>query len=115
MPTHTSAPGEHAWYPDTGFMATSRLLRDVTFFTAAVTSSGSVTVPDHGVRSPGVVVVGGSGPSDRDNDTHFPPIRRHLAGDATAALDFLRAAARHDVPRVIANGCAGMTPARQDR
>ncbi|WNV85509.1 alpha/beta hydrolase [Umezawaea sp. Da 62-37] len=150
-------------------MATDRLLRDVTFSNAAVTLSGSVTVPDHAVGSPGVVMVGGSGPSDRDNDTHFPPIRRHLveagiavlsydkrgvggssgdwrdatiddlAGDAVAALDFLRAqpgvlpgttglfghseggwivlraAARHDVPWVVANGCPGMTPAVQDR
>ncbi|MET8163144.1 alpha/beta hydrolase [Streptomyces sp. NPDC005329] len=69
----------------------------------------------------GVVMVGGSGPSDRHNDTYFPPIRRYLvdagvavlsydkrgvggssgewrdatlddlAADAVAALDFLRA------------------------
>jgi pimeloyl-ACP methyl ester carboxylesterase len=150
-------------------MATTRLLRDVTFSNAAVMLSGSVAVPDHGGRSPGVVMVGGSGPSDRDNDTHFPPIRRHLveagitvlsydkrgvggssgdwhdatiddlAGDAVAALDFLRAqpgvlpdatglfghseggwvvlraAARHEVPWVVINGCPGMTPAVQDR
>ena len=31
----------------------------------------------------GVVMIGGSGPADRDNDGLFPPIRRHLvnAGD----------------------------------
>ncbi|XVS66578.1 alpha/beta hydrolase family protein [Actinosynnema sp. CA-299493] len=94
---------------------------NVTFANAGVVLAGSLTSPDGGTPAPGVVMVGGSGPSDRDNDTHFPAIRRHLvdagiavlsydkrgvggssgdwldatiddlASDAAAALDFLRA------------------------
>ena len=33
-------------------------------------------------------MVGGSGPSDRDNDTYFPPIRRHLTGAGIAVLSY---------------------------
>ncbi|MEU5278938.1 alpha/beta hydrolase [Streptomyces asoensis] len=36
----------------------------------------------------GVVMVGGSGPSDRDNDTYFPPIRRHLVDAGLAVLSY---------------------------
>jgi hypothetical protein len=115
-------------------------------------------------------MVGGSGPADRDNGAYFPPIRQHLldagitvlsydkrgvggssgdwhdatmddlAGDAAAALGFLRAqpavragaagllghseggwvvlrasAACDDLPWVVTSGCPGMTPAAQDR
>ncbi|MFJ6671352.1 alpha/beta hydrolase family protein [Actinosynnema sp. NPDC091369] len=97
------------------------LSQNVTFTNAGVVLAGSLALPDRGTPAPGVVMVGGSGPSDRDNDTHFPPIRRHLvdagiavlsydkrgvggssgdwldasvddlASDASAALDFLRA------------------------
>jgi pimeloyl-ACP methyl ester carboxylesterase len=97
------------------------LSENITFANAGVVLAGSLTLPDGGAPTPGVVMVGGSGPSDRDNDTHFPPIRRHLvdagiavlsydkrgvggssgdwldatmddlASDAAAALDFLRA------------------------
>jgi uncharacterized protein len=95
-------------------------LRDVTFSNGGVVLAGSLAVPDQDVASAGVVMVGGDGPSDRNNDTFFPPIRGHLvdagiavlsydkrgvgsssgdwrdstmddlAADATAALDFLR-------------------------
>lgn len=94
---------------------------DVTFANAGVVLAGSLTLPDRAAPVPGVVMVGGSGPSDRDNDGYFPAIRRHLveagiavlsydkrgvggssgdwldatiddlASDAAAALDFLRA------------------------
>jgi uncharacterized protein len=96
-------------------------LRDVTFSSAEVVLAGLLAIPDRTAAVPGVVMVGGSGPADRNNDTYFPPIRRHLteagiavlsydkrgvgassgewrdatmddlAGDATAAWDFLRA------------------------
>jgi pimeloyl-ACP methyl ester carboxylesterase len=36
----------------------------------------------------GVVMVGGSGPSDRHNDTYFPPIRRHLVDAGLAVLSY---------------------------
>jgi pimeloyl-ACP methyl ester carboxylesterase len=35
-----------------------------------------------------VVLVGGSGPSDRDNDTFFPPLRRHLLDAGIAVLSY---------------------------
>ncbi|MEJ2856018.1 MULTISPECIES: alpha/beta hydrolase family protein [unclassified Saccharothrix] len=96
-------------------------MQDVTFANAGVVLAGSLSLPERGALVAGVVMVGGSGPSNRDNDTHFPPIRRHLvdagiavlsydkrgvggssgdwqdatiddlASDAAAALDFLRA------------------------
>ncbi|MFJ2648359.1 alpha/beta hydrolase family protein [Streptomyces sp. NPDC087420] len=103
-------------------MSADRVLRDVRFPGGAGTLAGSLGVPEEsGGASPGVVLVGGSGSSDRHNDTYFPPIRRHLlstglavlsydkrgvgessgdwraatmddlAADASAALDFLRA------------------------
>ncbi|MFI9815946.1 alpha/beta hydrolase family protein [Saccharothrix variisporea] len=96
-------------------------MQDVTFANDGVVLAGSLSLPDRGAPVAGVVMVGGSGPSDRNNDTHFPPIREHLvdagiavlsydkrgvggssgdwldatiddlAADAAAALDFLRA------------------------
>jgi uncharacterized protein len=101
-------------------MATDQLVLDVTF-ESDVVLAGSLTLPNGAAGAPAVVMVGGSGPADRDNDTHFPPITRHLtragitvlsydkrgvggssgdwrdgtlddlATDAIAALDFLRA------------------------
>lgn len=35
-----------------------------------------------------MVLVGGSGPSDRDNDTFFPPLRRHLLNAGIAVLSY---------------------------
>ncbi|MBW4720525.1 alpha/beta hydrolase family protein [Saccharothrix obliqua] len=62
--------------------------KNVTFTNAGVVLAGSLTVPDRGAPVPGVVMVGGSGPSDRDNDTHFPPIRRHLVDAGIAVLSY---------------------------
>lgn len=64
------------------------LLEDVTFTNAEVVLAGSLTLPDRGAPLPGVVMVGGSGPSDRDNDTHFPAIRRHLVDAGIAVLSY---------------------------
>ncbi|MEU1722723.1 alpha/beta hydrolase [Nonomuraea sp. NPDC005692] len=150
-------------------MATDPVPREVRFVSNEVELAGSMAVPDRGEVAHGVVMVGGSGASDRDNGTYFPPLRRHLveagiavlsydkrgvgsstgdwrdatmddlAGDALAALRFLRAqpgmrtgevglfghseggwvvlraAARAGAPWVITNSCPGMTPAAQDR
>ncbi|WP_405667049.1 alpha/beta hydrolase [Streptomyces sp. NBC_01166] len=102
-------------------METARV-RDVMFAQGAVKLSGSLGVPGQDRRTgAGIVLVGGSGPSDRDNGGYFPPLRQRLmtagfavlsydkrgvgrstgdwraatmddlAADATAALDFLRA------------------------
>lgn len=95
-------------------------MREVRFGAEDVTLAGLLGVPDGGAVA-GVVLIGGSGPSDRDNDGYFRPIRRclleagiavlsydkrgvgrssgrwraatmdDLASDALAALDFLRA------------------------
>ncbi|MFB4420097.1 alpha/beta hydrolase family protein [Streptomyces sp. QL37] len=102
-------------------MKTARV-RDVSFADGPVRLSGSLGVPDRGGGTgAGIVLVGGSGASDRDNGTYFPPLRQRLmsagftvlsydkrgvgrssgdwraatlddlAADAAAALDFLRA------------------------
>jgi pimeloyl-ACP methyl ester carboxylesterase len=36
----------------------------------------------------GVVMVGGSGPADRDNDWLFPPIRQHLVNAGIAVFSY---------------------------
>jgi pimeloyl-ACP methyl ester carboxylesterase len=60
--------------------------KDVTFSNAGVSLAGSLAVPD--ADAPGVVMVGGSGPTDRDNDTYFPPIRDHLLAAGIAVLSY---------------------------
>ncbi|MEU4443137.1 alpha/beta hydrolase [Actinosynnema sp. NPDC050801] len=62
--------------------------RDISFAGAGVTLAGSLTVPDTGAPAPGVVMVGGSGPSDRNNGTHFPAIRAHLVEAGIAVLSY---------------------------
>ncbi|MFD7713410.1 alpha/beta hydrolase family protein [Streptomyces sp. NPDC059786] len=100
-------------------------LTEVSFTGETVTLAGSLTVPQGpGTPVGGVVMIGGSGPADRDNGGYFPPIRDRLvraglavlsydkrgvgdskgdwqestlddlADDASAALDFLRAQPR---------------------
>ncbi|WP_406315059.1 alpha/beta hydrolase [Streptosporangium sp. NBC_01639] len=70
-------------------MSVDPLLYEVTFSNAEVVLAGSLAVPDrHAAPSPGVVMVGGSGPSDRNNDTYFPPIRRHLVNAGIAVLSY---------------------------
>jgi pimeloyl-ACP methyl ester carboxylesterase len=101
-------------------MVTGERVRDVTFPSVDVVLSGTFAGPAGRDPAPGVVMVGGSGPSDRTNDNFFPPIQRGLveagfavlsydkrgvgassgdwlagtiddfAADAAAALDFLR-------------------------
>ncbi|WP_051772847.1 alpha/beta hydrolase family protein [Saccharothrix sp. NRRL B-16314] len=63
-------------------------MEDVTFTNAEVVLAGSLTLPDRGAPVPGVVMVGGAGPSDRDNDTYFPAIRRHLVDAGIAVLSY---------------------------
>jgi pimeloyl-ACP methyl ester carboxylesterase len=62
-------------------------VRDVTFAGADIELAGSLAVPGRGATA-GVVMVGGSGPSDRHNDTYFPPIRRHLVDAGIAVLSY---------------------------
>ena len=62
--------------------------RDVTVRSDEVTLAGSVWLPD-GEAAATVLMHPGSGPSDRDNDGYFLPIREHLlrAGYATCSFD----------------------------
>ncbi|MEV6825301.1 alpha/beta hydrolase [Amycolatopsis sp. NPDC051102] len=63
-------------------------MREVAFPSAEVVLAGSLAVPDSRAPVPGVVMVGGSGPSDRNNDTFFPPIRRQLVEAGFAVLSY---------------------------
>ncbi|MEU8635365.1 alpha/beta hydrolase [Amycolatopsis sp. NPDC048633] len=64
------------------------MVTDVTFSSADVMLAGSLAVPDRRAPVPGVVMVGGSGPSDRNNDAFFPPIRRRLGEAGLAVLSY---------------------------
>ncbi|CAM5397402.1 hypothetical protein STENM223S_10937 [Streptomyces tendae] len=63
--------------------------RDVTFANGSVELAGSLGVPQgEEATCAGVVLVGGSGPTDRHNDTFFPPLRRHLLNAGIAVLSY---------------------------
>ncbi|WP_152603706.1 alpha/beta hydrolase family protein [Amycolatopsis rifamycinica] len=70
-------------------MVTGERVCDVGFLSADVELAGTLAIPRRPDPTPGVVMVGGSGPSDRTNDNFFPPIRQHLveAGFAVLAYD----------------------------
>ncbi len=55
---------------------------------AGVRLSGTITLPGTASASPGVVLIGGSGPSDRHNDGFFDSLREHLAGAGVAVLAY---------------------------
>src|SRR5262245_4956591 len=57
---------------DTCRMLADLRLHDVMFCGGEVMLAGSLAMPDRPTPSPGVVMVGGSGPSDQNNDTLFP-------------------------------------------
>ncbi|MFF5216607.1 alpha/beta hydrolase family protein [Micromonospora sp. NPDC000442] len=61
---------------------------EVTFHHGDVRLAGTLSVPDHPGRRPGVVMIGGSGPADRHNDVLFPPIRQHLLEAGIAVLSY---------------------------
>jgi hypothetical protein len=61
---------------------------DVTFASGDVTLAGTLRQPDGGRAHTGVVMVGGSGPSDRDNDGFFPPIRSALVAAGVAVVSY---------------------------
>jgi pimeloyl-ACP methyl ester carboxylesterase len=60
---------------------------DVTFRSGDVVLAGSLWLPETRLVS-GVVMVGGSGDADRDNDVLFPPIREHLLLNGIAVLSY---------------------------
>lgn len=61
---------------------------EITFPGAGVHLSGSITCPGTAGACPGVVLIGGSGPSDRHNDGFFDALRTHLAGAGVAVLAY---------------------------
>ena len=60
---------------------------EVAFPGAGVRLSGSLTCPDT-AACPGLVLIGGSGPSDRHNDGFFDALRTHLASAGVAVLAY---------------------------
>jgi pimeloyl-ACP methyl ester carboxylesterase len=61
---------------------------DMSFPSGDITLAGTLWLPAGHGPHPGVVMVGGSGPTDRDNDVLFPPIRAHLLGAGFAVLSY---------------------------
>lgn len=62
--------------------------RDLTVTNGDVSLAGTMWLPDGPGPHPAVVMVGGSGPTDRHNDVLFPPIREHLLGAGLAVFSY---------------------------
>ncbi len=62
--------------------------RDVAFASAGTRLAGELSVPDGAEQVPGLVLVGGSGPSDRHNGGFFDVIAEHLVGEGVAVLRY---------------------------
>lgn len=61
---------------------------EVQFSVGGVRLSGTVWVPDQDVPTPGVVLVGGSGPADRTNGGYFDALRDRLVAAGVTVLGF---------------------------
>ena len=61
---------------------------DVEFSGAGVRLSATITLPGLVSASPGIVLIGGSGPSDRHNDGFFDLLRDHLVNAGVAVLAY---------------------------
>ncbi|HET7744801.1 MAG TPA: alpha/beta hydrolase [Gaiellaceae bacterium] len=68
-------------------MPDARSRRDLTVRTGELELAGSVWLPA-GAPVATVLMHPGSGPSDRDNDVFFPPIREHLLANNVAVSSF---------------------------
>ncbi|MBC3992022.1 alpha/beta hydrolase [Streptomyces sp. AC563] len=67
----------------------SMRVRDVSFSNGTVELAGSLSVPvGTDLVVAGVVLVGGSGPTGRDNGTYFPPLRQHFVKAGFAVLSY---------------------------
>ena len=73
---------------DTDRVTAGLRLRDVEFSSGDVVLAGSLASPVRDTALAGVVLVGGSGPTDRDNGTYFPPIREYLVAAGIAVLSY---------------------------
>jgi pimeloyl-ACP methyl ester carboxylesterase len=62
-------------------------MQEVVFHSGSVSLSGSLWLPDSRTIA-AVVMVGGSGDADRNNDVLFPPIREHLVAHGIAVLSY---------------------------
>ncbi|MFD4753991.1 MULTISPECIES: S9 family peptidase [unclassified Streptomyces] len=66
--------------------------REITFASGATHLAGLLALPGgpapSGAGRAGVVLVGGSGPTDRDNGTYFPPLRARLLAAGFAVLSY---------------------------
>jgi pimeloyl-ACP methyl ester carboxylesterase len=65
----------------------STMCQELTVRGDGVTFAGTLWVPVEGARAT-VLMHPGSGPSDRDNDVFFPPIRSHLIASGYAVCSF---------------------------
>src|SRR5437899_7010217 len=61
---------------------------DIAITNADATLAATLWLPATPGPHPGVVMVGGSGPTDRHNDVFFPPIREHLLASGVAVLSY---------------------------
>jgi pimeloyl-ACP methyl ester carboxylesterase len=61
---------------------------EVRFDAGEIRLAGTVSAPDGHVETPGVVLVGGSGPTGRSNDGYFDVLRDGLAGAGVTVLAF---------------------------
>jgi pimeloyl-ACP methyl ester carboxylesterase len=61
---------------------------EVTFTSGGVRLDGSISCPDAAEDCPGIVLIGGSGPSDRHNDGLFDEIGTHLVSAGVAILAY---------------------------
>jgi uncharacterized protein len=67
---------------------TNAFLRDVSFANGDVVLAGVLAIPRSGRPVGGVVMLGGSGPADRHNDSYFTPIRDHLVNAGIVVLSY---------------------------
>jgi uncharacterized protein len=61
---------------------------EVWFSATGVRLSGTITCPDTVPVCPGLVLIGGSGPTDRHNDGFFDALRTHLTDVGVAVLGY---------------------------
>jgi uncharacterized protein len=60
----------------------------VSFPSTTALLHGSVWYPNGVTGTPGLVLIGGSGPTERSNDGYFDPLRDHLVATGIAVLAY---------------------------
>jgi pimeloyl-ACP methyl ester carboxylesterase len=69
-------------------VTTTAHVQQITVESRAVTLAGTIWLPREREPAATVYMHPGSGPSDRDNDVYFPPIREHLLSSGFAVSSF---------------------------